>query len=77
MTSVLFNTRLFTYLSASYFQKSLAIIRLNKQNMLQHQYLDTFLYFMTPINVALHGDQLQININVYLYFDKDSRVRNP
>ena len=45
--------------------------------MVHRNYLDTIPYPISPNDVNLYKDQLQININVCLLFDDDGRARHP
>ena len=45
--------------------------------MFQRHYLDTLLYLISPNDVHLYEDQLQININVFSFFDDEGRAGHP
>ena len=45
--------------------------------MFQRHHLDTLPYPISPNNVNLYEDQLQININVFSFFDDEGRARHP
>ena len=45
--------------------------------MCQIHYLDTLAYPISPNNVHLYDDQLQIHINVFSFFDDEGRARHP
>ena len=45
--------------------------------MFHRNYLDTIPYPITPIDVHLYEDQLQININLLSCFDDEGRARHP
>ena len=50
---------------------------LYKDEMFQRHHLDTLPYPISPNDVHLCEDQLQININVFSFFDDEGRARYP
>ena len=48
-----------------------------KYEMFQRYHLDTFPYSISPKDVHLYEDQLQISINVFSFFDDKGRGRHP
>ena len=48
-----------------------------KQEMFHRNHLDTIPYPISPINVHLYEDQLQMNINVFTFIDDEGRARHP
>ena len=48
-----------------------------KYELFQHHHLDTLPYPISPKDVHLYEDQLQININVFSFFDDKGRGRHP
>ena len=49
---------------------------LYKEEMFQRNHLDTLCYPISPNDVNLYEDQLQININVFSFCDDKSRDRH-
>ena len=50
---------------------------LNKEEMFQRHHLDNLPYPISPNDVYLYEDKLQININVFSFFDDEGRARHP
>ena len=50
---------------------------LYNDNMFRRHHLDTLPYTISPNNVHLYEDQLQMNINVFSFFDDEGRARHP
>ena len=48
-----------------------------KYEMFQRHHLDTVPCLISPNDVHLYEDQLQLNINVYSFFDDKARARHP
>ena len=72
--------RSFIFSNASNFQKeiSIAIERIftPADEMFQRHHLDTIPYPISPNDVHLYEDQLQMNINVFSFFDDEGRARH-
>ena len=45
--------------------------------MFQRHHLETLPYLISPNDVHLYEDQIQININVFSYFDDEGSARHP
>ena len=45
--------------------------------MFQRYELDALPYPISPNDVHMYEDRLKININVFLFFDDEGRVRHP
>ena len=45
--------------------------------MFQRYHLETLPYPISPNNVHLYDDQLQMSINVFSFFDDEGRARYP
>ena len=45
--------------------------------MFHSHHLETLPYPISPNDVHLYEDQLQMNINVFYFFDDERRARNP
>ena len=45
--------------------------------MFYRNHLDTILYPISPYDVYLYEDQLQMNINVFFFFDDEGRHAIP
>ena len=58
-------------------KKHCFIISMYKTDMFELHHLDTLYYPISPNNVHLYEDQLQININVCSYFDDEGHARHP
>ena len=58
-------------------EKNCRQANLYNDEMLYRHNLDTFLYPILPNDVHLYEDQLQININVFSFFDDEGCVRHP
>ena len=50
---------------------------LYNDNLFYHHHLDTRPYPISPNNVHLYEDQVQMNINVFSFFDDEGRARHP
>ena len=48
-----------------------------KEDMFQRHHLDTLPYPISPNGVYLYEDQLQMNINLFSFFDDEGRARHP
>ena len=75
--------RCFGY-SILYFLKSENLPRQNlfrasvyHEVMFQHYHLDTIAYPISPNDVHLYEDQLQMNINLFSFFDDEGHARYP
>ena len=45
--------------------------------MFQRHHLEALPYPISPNNVHLYEDQIQMNINVFSFFDDEGRARHP
>ena len=48
-----------------------------KNDFFRHHHLYTLPYLISPNDVHLYEDQLQMNINVFSLFDDEGRARHP
>ena len=58
-------------------EKNCRRANLYTNEMFECHHLDTLPYPISPYNVHLYGDQLQMNINVFSFFDDKGRARHP
>ena len=72
-------TRFFTFSNESISQKGMAIAfeRLFTKNKCLNATILTLPYPISPNDVHLYEDQLQMNINVFSFFDDEGRARHP
>ena len=52
-------------------------MNLYTDEMFQQNNLDTYPYLISPTDVHLYEDVLQININVFFFFHDEGRARYP
>ena len=72
-------TRFFTSSNEPIYQKGMAFaceLHYTIKKVLRH-HIDTLLYPISPNDLRLYEDQLQININVFSFFDDEGRKRHP
>lgn len=72
-------TRFFTFSNELIFQKNSNRFRtiLYNEEIFQRHHLDTLHYLISSNDVHLYEDKLQININVFSFFDHEGCARHP
>ena len=71
------DTRSSIFSNASNYQNSIAFEPLFTRKICFSADISTLYYTISPNDVHLYEDQLQMNINVFSFFDDESRARHP